>query len=297
MPQMEGLGHVGVYTKDLMKMRDFYTRVLGLEVADEDLEQRGMVFLSSNPDYEHHEFVLMKGRKSTEDTQVIQQISFKVPTIDDLRGYYHRLQAEDAKIDRIVSHGNAFGMYFFDPEGNRIELYYKTGFPVPQPHGDPIDLNASNEELLAIARAVIPAEAEDIQGVADREEQLRWDSGDFLAGVFSNPSEIEAALNELGAEGVSRDDIRIFQGESGREEFANIGGKGLAGLVRRGMADYVGNAKDLTGRHKEALERGHYVMIVPLPASTLRNQVHRILTSHGGCDVVARIGGAYTTYE
>jgi catechol-2,3-dioxygenase len=157
MPQIDGLGHVGVYTKDLMKMRDFYTRVVGLKIADEDLERRGMVFLSSNPEYEHHEFVLMKGRNSSDDTQVIQQISFKVPSVDDLRDFYHRLQAEKVKIDRVVSHGNALGMYFFDPEGNRIELYYKTGFPVPQPHGDPIDLETSNEELLGIARAAIPS--------------------------------------------------------------------------------------------------------------------------------------------
>jgi catechol 2,3-dioxygenase len=49
-------------------------------------------------------------------------------------------------------------MYFFDPEGNRIELYYKTGFPVPQPHGEAIDLGASAEELLAKARAAIPGD-------------------------------------------------------------------------------------------------------------------------------------------
>ena len=31
MPQLTGLGHVGIYTDDLMKQRDFYTRVIGLE--------------------------------------------------------------------------------------------------------------------------------------------------------------------------------------------------------------------------------------------------------------------------
>ena len=55
-----------------------------------------------------------------------------------------------------MSHGNALGMYALDPEGNTIEVYYKTGFPVPQPHGDPIDLEAPEEELLDIARAAIP---------------------------------------------------------------------------------------------------------------------------------------------
>ena len=147
-----GLGHVGIYADDLMKQRDFYTRVIGLSVADEDLEGRGMCFMSADPIAEHHEFVLMKGRISSDDTYTIQQISFKVPTIQDLRDYHKRLLDENIKVERIVSHGNAFGMYFFDPEGNRVELYYKTGFPVPQPHGDLIDLNRSDEALIGDAR-------------------------------------------------------------------------------------------------------------------------------------------------
>ena len=156
MPEIGSLGHVGIYANDLMKQRDFWTRVMGLKVADEDLEGRGMVFLSADPEREHHELVLMKGREASADSKLVQQISFIVPTIDDLREYHLRLQAEDVQIDRIVSHGIAFGMYFFDPEGNRVELYYRTGYKVPQPHGDPIDLEDSDEELLAAARALIP---------------------------------------------------------------------------------------------------------------------------------------------
>ncbi len=156
MARVEALGHVGIYAEDIMKQRDFYTRVIGLEIADEDLDGRGMTFLSSDPDREHHEFVLMKGRITNDGDKVIQQISFIVPDLEDLKEYHQRLKAEDVQIDRIVSHGNAFGMYFFDPEGNRIELYCKTGFPVPQPHGDPIDIEAPSEELWEIARSAIP---------------------------------------------------------------------------------------------------------------------------------------------
>ena len=150
-----GLGHVGIYADDLMKQRDFYTRVIGLSIADEDLDGRGMCFMSADPVSEHHEFVLMKGRVSSDDTNTIQQISFKVPTIQDLRDYHKRLLDKDIKVERIVSHGNAFGMYFFDPEGNRVELYYKTGFPVPQPHGDLIDLTRSDAELIGDARELL----------------------------------------------------------------------------------------------------------------------------------------------
>jgi catechol-2,3-dioxygenase len=156
MAEIAGLGHVGIYVNDLMKERDFWTRVMGLQIADEDLEGRGMVFLSSDPDYEHHEFVLMKGRDVPEGGQLVQQISFKVPSVTDLKDYHSKLVDEGARIDRIVSHGNALGLYFFDPEGNRVELYYKTGFPVPQPHSEPIDIELSESELLDLARASIP---------------------------------------------------------------------------------------------------------------------------------------------
>ena len=158
MPKIDSLGHVGIYVDDLMKMRDFYSRVLGLTISDEDLEERGMTFFTADKEREHHEFVLMKGRVTRDDAKVIQQISFKVRSIQDMREYRQLLLDDGITIERIVSHGNAFGMYFFDPEGNRIELYVRTPYPVPQPLGDPIDIMAStDEELEAIAKARIPA--------------------------------------------------------------------------------------------------------------------------------------------
>ena len=61
MPRVTRLGHTGIYVHDLDKMRDFYSRVLGLTITDEDLD-RGLVFFSSRPQEEHHEFVIMRGR-------------------------------------------------------------------------------------------------------------------------------------------------------------------------------------------------------------------------------------------
>ena len=156
MPKVSGLGHVGIYVDDLMKQRDFYSRVMGLEIADEDLEQRGMVFMSAHPEEEHHEFVLMKGRSAPADAKLIQQLSFKVDTLAELKEFHQVFKDEGVRIQRTVSHGNAFGMYALDPEGNTIEVYYKTGFPVPQPHGEPVDLESSEEDLLEIARSAIP---------------------------------------------------------------------------------------------------------------------------------------------
>ena len=157
MAKLNGLGHVAIHCYDLMKMRDFWTGVMGLEIADEDLEKLGICFLTTDnsyPLYEHHEFVLVKGRDVSREGVLVNQISFRVKSVDDLRWFHNRLkQKPDITIERQVSHGNALAFYFFDPEGNRIEVYYPTGFDVHSPHSQPIDLQDSPEKLLAFAKS------------------------------------------------------------------------------------------------------------------------------------------------
>ena len=152
MPQITGLGHVGLFCNDLMKMRDFYSRVMGLTITDEDLE-RGICFLSAAPEAEHHELALARAKDPAQKTRNVQQVSFKVQSLDDVRAFYHRLQQAGMRIDRTVTHGIACSVYFYDPEDNRIELYYTTPYKVRQPLGEPIDLDKPNEDLLALAQS------------------------------------------------------------------------------------------------------------------------------------------------
>ncbi|MGE3538882.1 MAG: VOC family protein [Candidatus Tectimicrobiota bacterium] len=153
MPQVARLGHVGLYCDDLMKMRDFYSRVMGLTITDEDLD-RGICFLSAIPEAEHHELALAQAKEPGQKTQSVQQVSFKVNSLDDVRDFYHVLQEEGLRIDRTVTHGIACSVYFYDPENNRVELYYSTPFNVRQPLGEHIDLEKTNEELMAFAQSL-----------------------------------------------------------------------------------------------------------------------------------------------
>jgi catechol 2,3-dioxygenase-like lactoylglutathione lyase family enzyme len=153
MPTITGLGHVGLYCNDLGKMRDFYSRVLGLTISDED-RQRGICFLSADPDAEHHELALAQAKEPGQKTHNVQQVSFKVKSLDDVRTFYHRVQDAGMRIDRTVTHGIACSVYFYDPEDNRIELYYTTPYNVRQPLGEPIDLDRPDDELLAFAKSL-----------------------------------------------------------------------------------------------------------------------------------------------
>jgi catechol 2,3-dioxygenase-like lactoylglutathione lyase family enzyme len=154
MAKVTGLGHVGVYVQDMPVMVDFYTSVLGMEVTDRGEDDR-IVFLSARPREEHHELALAKSADHRTDAQ---QISFTVGSLQDLKTLYQRIKAEGRPIDRVVNHGIAFGCYFRDPEDNRIEVYWSTGKEYPQPHGEPIDLEADDAELLHILATMPPKE-------------------------------------------------------------------------------------------------------------------------------------------
>lgn len=145
---IERLGHTGVWVNDLKKMEDFYSRVLGLRVTDRD-DDLGIVFLSSRPEVEHHEFVLQVGRRGDDDAKILNQISWRIATLDDLLELHRRFVAEGVVIQQEVSHGNAIGIYFFDPEGNRNEVYWPTGLEVRQPFRKSINLDQSQEAVLA----------------------------------------------------------------------------------------------------------------------------------------------------
>jgi len=100
-----------------------------------------LLFLSRDPD-EHHELVLVSGRPPGIDYNVVNQISFKLPTLADLKAMHARLREEGFKEFRIVAHGNAWSVYFADPEGNRVELFVDTPWHTPQPFAETFDIEA-----------------------------------------------------------------------------------------------------------------------------------------------------------
>ena len=137
------LSHFGIHVTDIARMEGFYTRVLGLLVSDRGTLASGptLVFLSRDPD-EHHQLVLVSGRPPGSGYNVVNQISFKLPALEDLQAMHARLREDGIKEFRIVTHGNAWSIYFADPEGNRVELFVDTPWHTPQPFAEPFDLEA-----------------------------------------------------------------------------------------------------------------------------------------------------------
>jgi catechol-2,3-dioxygenase len=150
------LCHFGLYAHDLDKMVAFYTRAFGLVVTDRGKSPRGMdiAFLSGRPD-EHHQLAIAAGRPKEATFSTINQVSFRLGGLDDLRRYYEWLKNERVENLEARDHGNAWSVYFSDPEGNRLEVYCPTPWYVSQPFGEPLDLTQPAAAIRARTEAMV----------------------------------------------------------------------------------------------------------------------------------------------
>ncbi len=141
--------HVGIHVTDIERMTEFYTRVLRFVVSDRGETSTGgdIVFMTRDP-AEHHQFVIASGRPAELDYNLINQISFRVDSLQTLRDLHEQLKVEPGvKILGPITHGNALSVYFLDPEGNRVEFLIDTPWHVPQPFRIPVDLSLSDDQL------------------------------------------------------------------------------------------------------------------------------------------------------
>jgi catechol 2,3-dioxygenase len=150
------LSHFGIYCRDLAVMERFFTEVLGFIVTDRGtIRDRNLVFLSRTPE-DHHQIVLASGRTGDPDDLVINQLSFRVASLDALKAFWHDLkQRSDVRDISPISHGNAWSVYFRDPENNRLEVFTDAPWYVTQPRGDKLDLTLPNDEIVRQTEALI----------------------------------------------------------------------------------------------------------------------------------------------
>ena len=143
--------HAVLYVHDLEKMLDFYTDVLGFEVTDRDPIGDGapeIVFLSQDVD-EHHQIAMLATREDDAPSNSVNHFAFRIARFPDLSALHGRLNGlDDARINPL-SHGNTLSLYFNDPEGNGIEVFWDTPWHVAQPQGKPWDVTLDEAQALA----------------------------------------------------------------------------------------------------------------------------------------------------
>ena len=152
-----GIHHVGIYVKDPLLSAQFYRDILGMQlVGGTPADTPGLgasAFLTSRPGEESHEIALFSQPQ-------FRHVAFKVASLAELKRLYRLVLERELPIKLTADHGASLAFYFDDPDGNMIEVYWPTGRHVKQPCLKPLDLNQSDEAILAAitTETVLPLE-------------------------------------------------------------------------------------------------------------------------------------------
>ena len=128
MPNINRLKHLVLNCSDVEASIKFYTESLGMEVVNYNPETR-MAFLSFGK--EHHDIALFQfkgeGEKLEPNHVGLNHIALEIEGgEDELKEFYTKLQEQGVQIDRLADHAMSRSVYFFDPDGNRLEIFYET---------------------------------------------------------------------------------------------------------------------------------------------------------------------------
>ena len=115
--------HIALYVRDPDVSSRWYSEVLGME---EVARESRWVFMSFGK--KHHDVALIKAQTSAElGTIGLQHYGFEIEgDLNELRRLYGMLLRRQVPIVKITDHKAGIGVYFTDPDGNRLEFFCET---------------------------------------------------------------------------------------------------------------------------------------------------------------------------
>ena len=133
MIKLQRLGHVLISVRDLERSKDFYTRILGFKVLEQDPDHGGL-FLSIGGLGNTLDLFQCTNREAVASSDAdlagrnglgVRHMAFAVETEDDLRDAYFALQAAKVAIVRAIDHVSQKSIYFHDPDKNLLEIVWE----------------------------------------------------------------------------------------------------------------------------------------------------------------------------
>src|SRR3954449_12633541 len=125
MIKLASIGHVLLRVADEEASKRFYRDALGFRVAEQDPEHGGVFMTLGNGfhtlDITQHPAAAAASRPELG----LVHIAFKVASYDALRDAYAHLLDSGVEIQRAVDHICQRSIYFTDPNGNGLEIYYE----------------------------------------------------------------------------------------------------------------------------------------------------------------------------
>jgi catechol-2,3-dioxygenase len=128
--KLERIGHCALRVRDVERAKRFYTQVLGFQFMEQDADHGG-VFMSlpsdghtidvSPVDDPEADILASEGH----DRVGLIHIAFKVGSYQALKEAYETLLAHGVEVNRLMDHVSQRSIYFSDPDGNGLEIYYE----------------------------------------------------------------------------------------------------------------------------------------------------------------------------
>ena len=131
MIKLQRLGHVLIGVRDLEKSKDFYTRILGFKILEQDPEHGG-VFLSIGGNGNTLDLFPCSDPAAAAPAPGgptnglgVRHTAFAVDSEDDLKEAWFALQDAGVTILRAIDHASQKSIYFHDPDGNLLEIVWE----------------------------------------------------------------------------------------------------------------------------------------------------------------------------
>jgi catechol 2,3-dioxygenase-like lactoylglutathione lyase family enzyme len=140
--QLDGIHHAAYRCKDAAETVEWYNRVLGMKYttafAEDHVPSTGAydpymhVFLDAGNGNVLAFFELPNQPEMGRDANTpawVQHLAFRVPSVEALLAAKAHIEAEGVEVLGPTWHGIFQSIYFFDPNGHRIELAADIGTP------------------------------------------------------------------------------------------------------------------------------------------------------------------------
>ena len=127
MIRLNRLGHVLIRAADKERSRRFYTEVLGFRVSEELPGDAAFLTLGNG----FHTFDIAQhphpdtAHSPSGDNLGLGHIAFQVDSYAAFREAYETLLDLDVTITRAMDHSSQRSLYFTDPDGNGLEIYFE----------------------------------------------------------------------------------------------------------------------------------------------------------------------------
>ena len=122
---MTELGHYVLYVRDMKPMVEFYTEIVGLDIAGTTFGGRATALTGGRT---HHELLLIEVGNAkgplTGERIGLYHTGWKIgDNDDDLRNTLEKCKTNGVRIIGTTDHGISHSIYTIDPDGNEVELY------------------------------------------------------------------------------------------------------------------------------------------------------------------------------